>query len=74
LKEIWFSPEYHRYRVAAKDLVRNRDVEFTESDYGIDHHLYNHRCEKCNNIGPNTYFAELIDGAGLRPYIPGLPA
>jgi MoaA/NifB/PqqE/SkfB family radical SAM enzyme len=73
LREIWFSPEYRRYRVAAKNLLANRDLTFRRSIYKIDNHLYNHRCEKCNNIEPNTYYARLINEAGLRPFVPGLP-
>lgn len=60
LKQIWDSPEYHRYRIQAKYLKNNRDVTFVNGEK-----LYDEKCEQCEivrkTLGMDNFFSYKLD-------------
>ncbi len=64
LEEIWFSEKYNRYRVAAKHMKDNRDVEFCRGEK-----LYDRQCDSCENVNEHNHIVKYLQENQLEEFI-----
>ena len=64
LDKLWFSKKYNFYRIAAKNLEKNKDVKFTRGE-----RLFDGKCESCENINEHLYILKAIREYSLEGFL-----
>jgi len=68
VRELWFGPEYHRFRLAALELDKNRDLPMRDGKP-----LFTKRCLRCDNHDINRRTFELLRKTGMIRFLKKAP-
>lgn len=63
-KDIWFSDDYNKFRIAGKYLSENRNLEFKDK-----RKLFEPKCNNCDNTGHLNIIQNLLKECGLEKFV-----